>query len=147
MNIKVYSREQIEKLIEMNSLNNDAIISFYDPNDKPVVFPRTSERVFTIALHDIYLDELEEYNLSYDTYFPEADKLADFIYKSKCDGLDIICQCEYGESRSTGCAAAISEHLFGTGISIFAHYNYYPNKLVFHKLMYALEEYKKRLNL
>ena len=28
-------------------------------------------------------------------------------YSVKEDGYDIICQCEYGESRSSGCAAAI----------------------------------------
>lgn len=58
-------------------------------------------------LHDIDLAVLPKYHLTYETYFPEADELAEFIFTAKKDGKDIICQCEYGESRSSGCAAAI----------------------------------------
>ena len=51
----------------------------------------------------------------------------------------MICQCDYGQSRGTGCAAAILEHFYHTGISIFADYNYYPNQVVYHKVFDALE--------
>ena len=83
---------------------------------------------------------LDEFNLTYDTYLPEADKLAEFIYDAKKMGFDIICQCEYGQSRSAGCAAAIREHFYGDGIKIFADYRYYPNQLVYNKLYDALEK-------
>ena len=96
-------------------------------------------------LNDIeILKILEDYNLTYDTYFPEANSLAEFIYNAKKDGLDIICQCEYGESRSSGCAAAILEHFYSNGISIFVDYRYYPNQLVYHKVFDALELYRQR---
>ena len=80
--------------------------------------PAKTERVFAIAIHDIDLSVLPEFHLTYDTYFLEADKLAKFIYEAKSDALNIICQCEYGESRSSGCAAAILEHFYQNGISI-----------------------------
>ena len=56
--------------------------------------------------------------------------------------MDIICQCEYGQSRSAGCAAAIREHFYSDGIKIFADYRYYPNQLVYNKVFDALEGLK-----
>ena len=80
--------------------------------------------------------------LGYKTYLAEADELAKFIYEAKADGLDIICQCDYGQSRSAACAAAILEHFEGRGIDIFVDYRYYPNQLVYHKIFDALEKVK-----
>ena len=39
---------------------------------------------------------------------------------------------------SACCAAAILEHFDGTGISVFADYRYYPNQVMYHKVMGAL---------
>ncbi len=80
---------------------------------------------------------------TYDTYFPEADDMAAFIYHSYDNGMNIICQCEYGQSRSAACAAAILEHFYHNGISIFSDYNYYPNQVVYHKIYDALEKKKR----
>ena len=77
--------------------------------------------------------------MTVDTYLPEADRLADFIRKAHNDGLDILCQCEYGQSRSAACAAAILEHYCKNGISVFADYRYYPNQLVYNKIKNALD--------
>ena len=129
-----------------NVLENTAVISFYDPPSKrnpkvtvPVDYTGKCDRVFSVGIHDIDIEILGDYGLTYDTYFPEAEKLAEFIYKAKQDGLDIICQCEYGQSRSAACASAILEHFYGTGISIFVDYRYYPNQVVYHKVFDALE--------
>ena len=54
---------------------------------------------------DIDLSVLPDYGLNYETYFPESEKLGEFIFQVKEDGMNLICQCEYGESRSSGCAA------------------------------------------
>ena len=54
----------------------------------------------------------------------------------------LICQCEYGQSRSAGVAAAIIEFTTGGGIRIFADDRYYPNKFVFRKVYNALKEHK-----
>lgn len=145
MQISIYSREAVTKLLQSDFPENVAVISFYDPpsnhSNPSVDYSAETERVFAIAIHDIDLSVLPEFHLTYNTYFPEADKLAEFIYKAKSDGLDIICQCEYGESRSSGCAAAIREHFYGDGISIFADYRYYPNQVIFHKVFDALEKF------
>ena len=64
----------------------------------------------------------------------------------KNDGLDIICQCEYGESRSSGCAAAILEYFYKTGNFCFTDYRYYPNQVIYHKVFDALSNYPKRMH-
>jgi len=95
-----------------------------------------------ICIYDLDPSSLSDFGLSMKTYFPEADALASFIYKAKKDGLDIICQCEYGQSRSAGCAAAILQHFSKNGIEIFADYRYYPNQLIYNKMLEALNKGK-----
>lgn len=148
MEVSIYSRKAVEELLQTGFPEKTAVISFYDPPSQrratlpPVDYSGKASRVFQIAVHDIDLTVLPQYGLTYDTYFTEADDLAEFIYISKADGFNIICQCEYGESRSSACAAAILEHFYRTGISIFADYRYYPNQVVYHKVFDALENFK-----
>ena len=150
MTVKIYSRKVMEALLSKENLENTAIISFHDPVGRgrrcpqeyePIDFKGKCERVMQIALHDLDPEALADFDLTVDTYFPEADELAEFIYKAKEDGLDIICQCEYGQSRSAGCAAAILQHFEGRGIDVFVDYRYYPNQLVYHKVFDALTKY------
>lgn len=85
-----------------------------------------------IKLEDLDLEVLKRKGYTYDTYFPEADDLAKFIVKAVSENKNIVCQCEYGQSRSAGCAAAIKEYFYKDGISVFSDYNYYLNQVVFH---------------
>lgn len=150
MDVKIYSREAIEELLQGKFPVNVAVISFCDPETNrvpitpPVDYSGKCSRVFQVVVHDIDIEILEDYNLNYDTFFPEAEKLAEFICSAEADGLDIICQCEYGQSRSAGCAAAIEEYFYKTGIRIFADYRYYPNQLIFNKMFHALESFSKK---
>jgi len=152
MKVKIFSRNAIEtilnneELVENENLKNTAIISFYDPPSRrtgevfsPVDYKGKAGSVFTIAIHDIDIEILEDYGLTFDTYFPEVDALAAFVIKAIEDGNDIICQCEYGQSRSAACAAAIKEYIDHTGIEVFADYRYYPNQLLFNKVLAALK--------
>ena len=155
MTVKIYSREAILKKIADNTLQNKAIISFHDPVGRgrrctqdyvPIDFTGKCDRVMQIALHDLDPEALSDFSLTIETYFPEADELAEFIYKAKEDGLDIICQCEYGQSRSAGCAAAILQHFSKNGIDVFTDYRYYLNQLVYHKIYDAFERCKGEKN-
>lgn len=152
MDIKVYSRDAIEELLQSDGLiqegilDNVAVISFYDPPNKrtgevyePVDYAGKVDRVFPIAIHDIDIEILEDYGLTFDTYFPEVDDLAEFVIKAIQECKTIICQCEYGQSRSAACAAAIKEYIDHTGIEIFSNYKYYPNQLVYNKVLTALK--------
>ncbi len=147
MEVKIYSREAIEKLLQGEFPKDTAVISFYDPPSKrtgevfkPVDYKGKPESVFYVSIHDIDIEILSDYGLTFDTYFTEVTELAKYIYEAKEKGLDIICQCEYGQSRSAACASAILEHFYKSGITIFADYRYYPNQLVFNKLLTALNK-------
>lgn len=153
MKVQIYSRKAIEELLQSGFPENTAVISFYDPPSKrtgevfkPVDYKGKAERVFTIPIHDIDIEILEDYGLTFDTYFPEVNSLAEYIHQAHKDGLDIICQCEYGQSRSAACAAAILQYYYNDGISIFADYRYYPNQLVYNKVKNALDKGEQKMN-
>jgi len=151
MKVLIYSREEIEEIIDSGNFpENTAVISYYDPKIKRidknythVDYDGVCEKVFYSELDDLDLDCLKGKGYTYDTYFPEADRMAEFIYNAYNNGMDIICQCEYGQSRSAGTASAIMEHFYKSGIWIFADYKRYPNQVVFHKVFDALENYRK----
>ena len=146
MRVSVYSREAIECIIADGKFpKNTAVISFYDPtikrideNYSHVDYSGVCDTVFYSELDDLDLDVLKRKGYTYDTYFPEVDEMVSFIVKAFMSQKGIICQCEYGQSRSAGCAAAILEYFYGNGISVFSNYTYYPNQVVFHKIYDAL---------
>ena len=146
MNVGIYSREAIESVIADGKFpENTAVISFYDPAIKRidkayshVDYSGICNTVYYSELDDLDLEVLKDRGYTYDTYFPEADEIAAFIYRAYRNGMEIICQCEYGQSRSAGCAAAILEHFYHTGITVFADFDYYPNQVVYHKVFDAL---------
>lgn len=142
MKVDIYSRKAVESMNKEDFPKNTAVISFYDPDGTKFDYTGCTENVFYVQIYDIDIDVLDKYGLTEETYFPEADDLAKFIYDAKNKGFDIICQCQYGQSRSAACAAAILQHFEQDGISIFADYRYYPNQLVYHKVFDALERYK-----
>ncbi len=149
MNVKIASRAAVEELLKGKFPQNVAVISFFDPEtsikkskNPPVEYSGKCQRVFKVGAPDIDLEVLRDYGLTYETFLPEADDLAQFIYAVFEDGFDLICQCEYGQSRSAACAAAILEHFYHTGIWVFADYRYYPNQVVFHKVYDALQKIK-----
>lgn len=151
--IEIMSRKAMNVLIESGFPKNTAVISFYDPNDghglarlkdyKPIDYEGICSHAFSVGIHDIDIEILGDYGLTYDTYFPEVTELANFIYSVVNAGMNIICQCEHGQSRSAACAAAIKEHFEKSGIDIFADYRYYPNQLIFNKLRDALIHYSE----
>lgn len=69
----------------------------------------------------------------------QAKQIAEFYAKVQDKVDTIICQCEHGQSRSAAVAAAILEHKNKSGIKVFAHDKYYPNKAVFNKVLQALK--------
>ena len=149
MRVEIYSRRAIKELIQKGFPDNTAVISFYSPGkarcfeEERVHIDNVCPNVFYVSIPDIDIEILGDYGYTYDTYLAEADALAEFVYKAHSDGLDIICQCDFGQSRSAACAAAILQHFEGRGIDIFTDYRYYPNQLVYNKVFYALEKHRK----
>lgn len=147
MKVEIYSREEMEKRLQEGPLYDTAVISFYDPPSArtpkgyaPLDYGDKCSVLFPVGVHDIDLEVLPEYGLAFETYLPEAKRLARFIKMAVEGNVDIICQCEYGQSRSAACAAAIREYFCKDGISVFADYRYYPNQLIFNKVLTALRE-------
>ena len=140
------SREDAESLLDSGNFpENSAVISFSDPSLRRIDSDYTHvdygcvcDKILYIELDDLDIDALCESGLTYDTYFTEASDVARFVLEADSRGMDIVCQCEYGQSRSAGCAAAIAEYFYRDGISIFSDYRYFPNKVIYHKLFDAL---------
>ena len=147
MKVNIHSRSSIGELIQNGFPENTAVISFFTPNknklkENPVNYQGLCDKVFYIGVPDIDIEILADYGYTYESYLAQADELAKFIHEAKANDRDIICQCDYGQSRSAACAAAILQHFEGRGIDIFADYRYYPNQLVYHKIFDALKNYK-----
>lgn len=151
MKVEIHSRMSIKKLMGEGFPKNTAVISFYTPQkmrraeDVRIDYSGVCEKVFYIAVPDIDLKCLSDYGYTYDSYIEDTKGLAEFIYEAKNNDMDVICQCDFGQSRSAACAAAILEHFEERGIDIFVDYRYYPNQLVYHKVCDALNEYLKEL--
>lgn len=138
VSVAIYSRKFIEDyLLPADFFKNSAVISFYDPDiyntDKSytlVDYSGKTDNVLYVPLGD------------FQTELPEADKIAEFAYSAKTKGMQIICQCEAGQNRSAGCAAAILEHFSQSGSSVFNDDRYQPDEMVYYAVLDTLERYK-----
>ncbi len=141
--VLIYSRKEIENIIANGEFPDETVvISFCSPPSdysERVEYRDVCNNVFYLELEDLDIDELEEKGYTYETFFPQADKLAEFIDHAITHNMHIICQCEYGQSRSAGCAAAILEYYYHNGISVFTDYKRYPSLIVYHKVYDALK--------
>ena len=147
MKVDILSRKSACELIRNGFPTNTAVISFYTPvrkwgGEHPLNYRDACDKVFYVGIPDIDLIILSNYGYTYRSYLKNADELARFICEAKENNLDIICQCDYGQSLSAACAAAILQHFEGRGIDIFADFRYYPNQLVYRKIFDALERLK-----
>jgi hypothetical protein len=144
MKVEIYSKKAITELIAKEFPKNTAVISFYTPKGRSdseenrVDYTNVCDKVFYVGIPDIDMEILSDYGYTYETYLAEAEQLAEFIKAAVAGGLNIICQCDYGQSRSAACAAAILQYYEGRGVDVFADYRYYPNQLVYHKVFDAL---------
>ena len=116
MKVEIYSKKAITELIAKEFPKNTAVISFYTPKERRdrgerrVDYSNVCDRFFCVGIPDIDIEILGDYGYTYETYLAEADELAKFIYEVRAEGRDIICQCDFGQSRSAACAAAILQH-------------------------------------
>ena len=85
MDVRIISRKEAETLSRSNLSKETSIISFYDPitsrtpkNYRKIDYSGICDDVFYVAIHDIDIEILDDYGLTFDTYFPEAEELAKF---------------------------------------------------------------------
>lgn len=97
MEIEISSRKNMEALLQKGIPVNTAIISFFDPVNKkncleytPIAFEGKCAKFFMVGVHDIDLEVLPEYGLTFDSYLPEVTELATFIKEVHDAGMNII---------------------------------------------------------
>ena len=147
MKIRILSREAIEKLAQKRFPVKTAVISITDHGYEPVELKYQPNYLLQLAFDDVdadvFLDEPGEDRTAVEARYhmlsdEQAKQIADFYHSVRDNVEVIICQCEYGQSRSAAIAAAILEHRSRKGIAVFADDRYYPNKTIFKKVLKAI---------
>ena len=157
MKIKIMSKRAIEKYMSEPMEEKTAVISITDFNGEFAKLLNAPQWLHQVAFddvdNDVMIDEVggkpteeeriaieEKYHMFSDK---QAAEIADF-YRCVCDEAEcIICQCEHGQSRSAAVAAALMEYRSRKGIKVFTDDRYYPNKVVFRKVLVALQNATK----
>ena len=152
MKILIMSKRAIEKMAEQAFPDNTAVISIADYGDEFAALNNAPAHVLRVAFDDVDNDVIVDavgahgteaaiaaVERKYHMFSGEqAEAIARFFF-DVCDKAGIlICQCEHGQSRSAAVASAILEYRSKRGIDIFADDRYYPNKVVFRRLLSAL---------
>ncbi|MBR2788848.1 MAG: dual specificity protein phosphatase family protein [Erysipelotrichaceae bacterium] len=136
MDVKICSRKEIQKLIHSKFPENTAVISFFGEDEKPVYFPANITHI-RLNIDDVLPSEVEDPE-SY--HMEDFRRVARFVFCCRKAGMNIVCQCEAGISRSAGTAAAIKEFFDQDGLSIFTDYRYIPNQVFYKNLYRCLKE-------
>ena len=153
MKLLIRNRKSVEQIVKSTFSKGVAIISITDANDTPVDLEYKPDFLLRLAFDDVdndvfadeSFDELTQEERAgiekrYNMFSEEqADEIASFYEKNKDNISVLFCQCEHGQSRSAAVAAAILEIRNRRGIQIFADDRYYPNKVVFRKVLAALK--------
>ena len=154
MKILIKSRKDIEALSKKPFAERTLLISITDVNDIPVELTNEPEYLIRVAFddvdNDVVIDEVgmnataeenavveKKYNM---ISMEQAHEIAKLYYDHKDEINVLICQCEHGQSRSAAVAAAILEFRSRRGIDVFSNDNYYPNKVVFRRMLEALKD-------
>jgi len=151
MKVSIFSRADVYDMREKNNFpKNTAVVSFYEPEFKKidpkydhVDYTGLCSDVVFFPVDDLDIIQLKIRGMKEEDFFPEAEKTVEFIYSVYEKGMDIAFQCELGQSRSAGCAAAVLEHFYHTGITVFADYKRVPSQLMYNRMFKALEKYKE----
>ena len=154
MKILIRSRKAIEKMSKSPFPKGTALISITDANDSPVNFENEPDFLLRLAFDDVDNDvfadesidnltqvEIVEMEKKYNMLSEEQANEIAFFYENNKDNIStLICQCEHGQSRSAAVAAAILEFRSRRGIKIFSDDRYFPNKVVFRKVLGAFKK-------
>ena len=132
--IYITNRYDIEETARRPFPANTALISITDADYDFAELNNKPQELLQMKFDDVDADE--PINIITDE---QADEIAGFYHRVSKTAEHIICQCEHGQGRSAAIAAAIQEYTDGNGIDIFADDRYFPNKVVFRKVLQALK--------
>lgn len=131
--VYIFSRADIEERAERPFPKKTALISITDVGYEFAELKNKPVELLQLKFDDVDADE--PINIVTDE---QAKEIAEFYHKVSKTAKRIICQCEHGQGRSAAIAAAFKEYAEGNGIDIFANDRYFPNKVVFRKVLQAL---------
>lgn len=135
MNVYVYSRSQLINKIKSDFPFRTAVISFSDEGSDFLDLKGKPIMEISRCINDVrWVDNPKKW------HHKDFEDIARFIHECIRNNYDIICQCEFGSSRSPACAMAIKEYVFGNGIDIFRNYDYYPNQIFFNNILDCLRK-------
>ena len=154
MKILIKSRKDLEALSKKPFAERTLLISITDVNDIPVDLTNEPKYLIRVSFddvdNDVVIDEVgneaspeekavveKKYNMISQE---QAHEIAKIYYNHKDEINTLICQCEHGQSRSAAVAAAILEFRSRRGIDVFSNDNYYPNKVVYRRVLKALKD-------
>lgn len=134
--LKVYigNRAEIEERAKRPFHKDTALISITDADYEFAELENKPSELLQLKFDDVDADE--PINIITNE---QAAKIAEFYHKVSKTSKRVLCQCEHGQGRSAAIAAAILEYQSGDGIAIFANDKYFPNKVVFRKVLRALK--------
>ena len=151
MVIRIMNRKELMELAKELFPADVAVISITDSDDEDVVLQHQPEQLLRLKFDDVS-DEIFEQLLGRKPTIAEMRRIssrfrmisnaqirqiAEFVISRNNTGT-LICQCEYGQSRSAAIAAAVEEYYHRRGVHVFADPRYYPNKYIFRKLLRSL---------
>jgi len=138
MKTKIMSKPFIKKLILSGKFpSNTAVLSFYGEFQEKMNFPPNIKHL-CLCIDDFRT--MWEVENPETFHIPDFERAARFVLECEKLGLDIICQCEAGHSRSAGASMAIEEFYNHDGIKIFADYLYSPNPIFYNNLYNCLNK-------
>ena len=140
MKVNIFSRKQIIKLLYSGFPKNTAVISYYGEGEKPVHFP-IGIRYIRLNIDDLDKEEVDDPD---NFHINDFKRVANFILNCSDEGMNIICQCQEGISRSAATAAAILEFYEQDAERIFADIHYYPNQIFYNNILRCLSEENER---
>ena len=141
MRIEICDRASIVNLASTPFEPDTALISIADYGDSFAELRYQPDALLRLVFNDLPISDDAAKAVQLHTMTDaQAEQIAAF-YKRVCGKAKIlICQCEYGESRSAAIAAAILEYASQNGKAVFASDVYCPNMSVYHKVLAALRE-------
>lgn len=154
MSIRVMSQAALRRLAAAAPFDEGTfVVSIIDTDAQPVWLANAPAGILRLSFDDVYpaghpLSEMyggyedDEYAAFSETLQPmseeQAAKTARFVVENLPRMRTLVCQCHYGQSRSAGVAAAVSEWLYGNGARFFKDERYCPNRHVYQLLLSAL---------
>lgn len=139
----VLNRFQAQQLTENDFSLNRAIVSISNWTDDHPQFNTDNPSILAIEyveFLDMDINEQDKYPEECFISKETAQTIAGFT-KEWWDKVDqIVVHCDGGVSRSAGCAAAILKYFTDSDFEIFDNPNYYPNMLVYRRVLEALME-------